>query len=135
MENLNSLNKVVNLISNAFNVGKASAPDIPPFLLILGANTRNGLSARNLAANTLESLQSKGEIPINDIFADGPNAISSMVLIMAEEMVKHIHENSKVTTIINPGSIQVLSSGTAGPLPVVAQGTNVNIIQAKGIMQ
>jgi len=135
MEDINTLDKVINIISSAFNVGEKPVPDIPPFLLTLGANNRLGLSPRNLAANTIERLESKGSIPTNDIFADGPNAISDMVLIMAEEMVKHLQENGKITTIINPGSIQVLSTGSAGPVPVTTQGSNITITTVKGVIQ
>ncbi len=133
--NLSSISNVLKLILNAFNMVKRPANDIPPFLLLSGAKMKPGMSGRELAANTISRMESEAGIPMGDIFDDGPNAITSAVLIAAQEQVSHIQQNAKITTVIDPGAIQVTATGSAGPIPVVVQGSNVTLGKGNGVVQ
>jgi hypothetical protein len=130
-----SINDILKILNSAFSVGQKPAPPIPPFLLLTGVNLRPGMSGRNLAANIISRLESDAGIQMGDIFGDDNNAMSNAVLIISEEIIKHIQENAKVSNIILPGSIQVTAIGSAGPIPVVVQGANTTLTQSNGIVQ
>ena len=132
---LNSITQVLKLLLTAFNIGQKPATSIPPFLLLAGAELKPGMSGRNLAANIISRMESESGIPMGDVFADGPNAISEAMLISSQEQVSHIQQNAKVSTIIKPGAVQVTATGSAGPIPVVVQGTNISLTQTSGIIQ
>lgn len=132
---LNSISKVLKLLLGAFNLVQKPAQTIPPFLLLAGAELRPGMSGRDLAANVISRMESDAGIPMGDIFGDGPNAISSAMLIQAQEQVSHIQTKAKVTSIIKPGSVQITAVGGNAGGPIVVQGSNVSLTQNSGILQ
>lgn len=132
---LSSISKVLKLLLGAFNLPQKPAQIIPPFLLLAGAELRPGMSGRDLAANVISRMESDAGIPMGDIFGDGPNAISSAMLIQAQEQVSHIQTKAKVTSIIKPGSVQITAVGGNAGGPIVVQGSNVSLTQNSGILQ
>lgn len=132
---LNSIGKILNVLTSAFSIGQKPATPIPPFLLLAGADLKPGMSGRNLAANIISRMESEGGIPMGDVFADGPNAIAETILIYSQEIVSHIQQNAKVTTALKPGSIQVTAAGANAGGPLVAQGANITPSQSSGIIQ
>jgi hypothetical protein len=132
---LNSITQVLKILLSAFNIGQKPATSIPPFLLLAGAELKPGMSGRNLAANIISRMESEAGIPMGDVFADGPNAVSEAMLIASQEQVSHIQQNAKVSTVIKPGAVQVTATGTAGPIPVVVQGANISLTETAGIIQ
>ena len=132
---ISSMSKVLNLLSSAFNLPRKPAPKIPPFLLLAGAELRPGMSARELAANTISRMESEAGIPMGDIFGDGPNAVKSVMLIQAEEQISHIQTKAKVSSVIKPGSVQITAVGGNAGGPIVVQGSNTSITETSGIMQ
>jgi hypothetical protein len=131
---LSSISRVLNLLLNAFNLPKKPAPTIPPFLLLAGAELRPGMSARDLSANIISKMESKGGTPMGDIFGDGPNAITATMLIQSEEQIKHIQTKAKVSSIIKPGSVQITVVGSNAGGPLVATGSNTTMTENSGIM-
>lgn len=132
---LSSISKILKLILGAFNLPQKPAPTIPPFLLLVGAELRPGMSARDLSANIISRLEADAGVPMGDIFGDGPNAISSAMLIQAQEQVSHIQTKAKISTVIKPGAIQITAVGGNAGGPIVVQGSNVSITQNSGVVQ
>jgi hypothetical protein len=132
---LGSISKVLKLLLGAFNLSQKPAQIIPPFLLLAGAELRPGMSGRDLAANVISRMEADAGIPMGDIFGDGPNAISSAMLIQAQEQVSHIQTKAKVTSVIKPGSVQITAVGGNAGGPIVVQGSNVSLTQNSGILQ
>jgi hypothetical protein len=133
LSGLSSISKILNILSGIFDKTKKPAPNVPSFLLF-GAELRPGMSARDLAANTISRMESEAGIPMGDIFGDGPNAITEAVLLQAEEQIKHIQTKAKVNTVIKPGSIQLTGVGANAGGPVVIQGSNITPTQNTGIL-
>ena len=132
---LSSISQVLKLLLGAFNLVQKPAQTIPPFLLLAGAELRPGMSGRDLAANVISRMESDAGIPMGDIFGDGPNAISSAMLIQAQEQISHIQTKAKVTSVIKPGSVQITAVGGNAGGPIVVQGSNVSLTQNSGILQ
>lgn len=132
---LTSITKVLDIILGAFNLTKSPANDIPPFLLLAGAKLKPGMSARNLSANIISRMESDIGIPMGDVFADGPNAIASTMLVQAQEQVSHIQQNARVSSAISPGSILVKGVGTSIAGPVSFDGSNITTTGLNGVIQ
>lgn len=132
---LSSISKILNILLGAFNMMQKPTQNVPPFLLLAGAELRPGMSARDLAANVISRMESDAGIPMGDIFGDGPNAIASAMLIQAQEQVSHIQTKAKVNTVLKPGSIQITAVGGNAGGPIVVQGSNTSITQNTGILQ
>jgi len=132
---LTSISQVLKLLLGAFSLMQKPAQTIPPFLLLAGAEMRPGMSGRDLAANVISRMESDAGIPMGDIFGDGPNAISSAMLIQAQEQISHIQTKAKVTSVIKPGSVQITAVGGNAGGPIVVQGSNVSLTQNSGILQ
>lgn len=129
---LTSISSILNILLGAFSIFQKSAQTVPPPLMLIGKNVRPGMSARNLAARTISRLESEGGIAMGNIFSDGPNGNSLMIKTVAEEFVSMIQTEMVVETNVSPGAIQITATGTAGPIPVVVQGSNTGTFQAKG---
>lgn len=131
---LSSISKVLNLLLSAFNLPRKPYPKIPPFLLLVGAELRPGMSGRELAANIISKMESEVGVPMGDIFGDGPNAVKSLILLQSNENVKHITENGKVSAALGPGTVQMTAVGANAGGPVFVQGSNTSIASFSGII-
>ena len=129
---LSSISKVLKMVLGVFNLGQKPAQTIPPFLMLVGAELKSGMSARELAANVISRMESEAGIPMGDIFGDGPNAISEAVLIQSQEHISHIQQKASIQTVIKPGSVQVTAVGANAGGPVVVQGSNATPTGVKG---
>jgi hypothetical protein len=121
---VSSLSSILNVILSAFRLAQKPAQPIPPPLLLIGKNLRPGMSARNLTARKLSRVEADAGVPVGDVFADGPNKLAQQTRIEDEELVTMLQTEAKVDVALDPGIIQVTSTGFAGPIPVVAQGAN-----------
>jgi hypothetical protein len=133
--NLSSISKILNILLGVFSMMQKPAQNVPPFLLLVGAELRPGMSARDLAANVISRMESDAGIPMGNIFGDGPNAMASAALIQAQEQISHIQTKAKVNTVIKPGAIQITAVGGNAGGPIVVQGANVSLTQNTGILQ
>jgi len=129
---LTSVSSILDVLAASFNVIQKPAKIIPPPLLLIGKRLRPGMSARNLAARTIARLESEGGLPMGDVFSDGPNKEALKVKIMAEELITMIQTEAKVDIAIDPGAIQITAAGSAGPIPVVVQGSNILFVSGGG---
>jgi hypothetical protein len=131
---LSSISKVLDLLLSAFNLPRKPAPKIPPFLLLIGAELRPGMSGRELAANIISKMESEAGIPMGDIFGDGPNGVKSLILLQANESVNHIQTKGRVSSVIKPGSVKITVVGGNAGGPIVATGSNTSITENLGIL-
>ena len=129
---LSSISRVLNLLLNAFNLPKKPAPTIPPFLLLAGIELRPGMSARDLSANIISKMESEVGVPMGDIFADGPNAITAAILTQSNEQIKHIQTKGVVTSVLGLNTLQVTVAGANAGGPFLASGSNSAIATFKG---
>jgi hypothetical protein len=131
---LSSISKVLKLLLSAFNLPQKPYPKIPPFLLLIGAELRPGLSGRELAANIISKMESEAGVPMGDIFGDGPNAVKSLILLQSDENMKHIQENGVVSAAFGPGSVQVAVVGANAGGSFFATGSNTSIGEVRGTL-
>lgn len=130
-----SMSNILNILSKLFGGLNEPVQQIPPPLLLIGSKLRPGMSARNLAGRSISRIDSEANIPMGNIFLDGENNQAKQVLIECEEIVNMIQTESKVEVVIDPGSIQITSSGSAGPIPVITQGSNITYVSGAGGIQ
>ena len=132
---LSSMSNILSIITGVFGIMNRPAEQIPPPLLLIGKNLRPGMSARNLAGRTISRVDSEANIPMGDIFLDGQNNQAKQIRIESEEIVSMIQTEAKVEVVIDPGAIQITSTGSAGPIPVVTQGSNILYVSGGGGIQ
>lgn len=132
---LTSISSILSIILGLFRSIQKPAQTIPPPLALIGNKLKPGMSARNLTARTLSRLESEYGIPVGDVFSDGPNRLVATIKTDHEEFVSMIQTEASVYGSLDPGSIQITGTGTAGPIPVVIQGSNINIPSFKAGIQ
>jgi hypothetical protein len=132
--NLSSINGVINLILSAFKLPQPPVEPLPPPLIMVGANLRPGISAKEIASRII-SRQSEAGLPVGDIFADGPNSNEAMLVIQMEEIINSLLNESVVNVVISPGvRITGVGVGNLGA-PVVIQGVTTAIGIGNGIIR
>lgn len=121
-------------IEKTFSTVRPALKFIPPLLLLCEIKNRPGLSAIALTTAIIRRLPEAGiETGVNP---DGlPNKIGQFVRIIAEETIKEIKDNARVTTVVEPGSIVAFGTGEGptGPVPVTT--TNTVVSQVLGILE
>jgi len=134
MANVSSMTKVINSLKAAFNVPRTPITQLPPQLLVVGANLRPGLSARNIASRVI-ARQTEAGAPAGDIFSENSNIMESMMVIMAEEIISALQLEAKIEIAIPPG-VQVITTGV-GNLggPIISQGVTSNIASGNGVIR
>lgn len=135
MSDVSSISNVLQILSAAFKLQSTPATPIPPPLLMIGAQLRPGLSARNIASRII-SRQSEAGAPAGDIFSEDNNVSEAMETIRVQEIISAILTESKVEVTVQPGSIQTTSLGVGNyGAPVSSTGMNTNIVSADGIIR
>jgi hypothetical protein len=129
-----SIGNILQIIQSVFSLMKQPADTIPPPLLFIGAKLRPGLSARDMAARVISRF-SESDAVNGEIFQEGNNVMTALMVITMEEIVNAIQTEAKVTTIIDPGAIIINASGANAGGPVTVVGTNINIPSAQGVVQ
>jgi hypothetical protein len=121
-------------IEKAFSGIRPALKMIPPLLLICELYRRPGLSAIALTSAIIRRLPEAGiETGVN---ADGsPNKINGFVRIISEEIVKEFKDNARVTSVIEPGIIMSIGTGSNAGGPVVVTSTNPTITRTLGIIE
>ena len=121
-------------IEKAFSGIRPALKMIPPLLLICELYRRPGLSAIALTSAIIRRLPEAGiETGVN---ADGsPNKINGFVRIISEEIVKEFKDNARVTSIIEPGIIMSIGTGSNSGGPVVVTSTNSMIARTLGLIE
>ena len=121
-------------IEKAFSGIRPALKMIPPLLLICELYRRPGLSAIALTSAIIRRLPEAGiETGVN---ADGsPNKINGFVRIISEEIVKEFKDNARVTSVIEPGIIMSIGTGSNAGGPVVVTSTNSMIARTLGLIE
>lgn len=129
-----SISNILGIISSAFKIQVTPATPIPPPLLMIGAELRPGLSARNIASRIIQR-QSEAGAPQGDIFSEDNNISEAMETIRVQEIVNAIQTEAKVEITIPPG-VQTASVGVGNyGAPVISQGATINIASGDGIIR
>lgn len=132
--NLNTITNIVNLISAAFSVPQAPVIALPPALIISGSRLRPGLSKLSIKSNIISRL-SEADLPVGDVFADGPNSTELMISIIVDTIVDSILNEAVVNVAIQPGvRVTTIGVGNLGA-PVVSQGATTSIAVGNGIIR
>jgi hypothetical protein len=134
--NLSDISSVINILKifGSPTFGIEPQIPIPPPLLLVGANLRPGMSARNLSKNLISRLEQRG-IPMGvDVFGGEDNLFAIAITEIAEEMLDEIRLNGKVDIVIPPGTIQVTAVGANAGGPILVQGANTIISSGNGII-
>jgi|TARA_R110000796_G_scaffold59710_4_gene137855 hypothetical protein len=134
MANVSSMKKVIDSLKAAFNIPRTPLTILPPQLLVVGANLRPGLSARNIASRVI-ARQTEAGAPAGDIFSENNNIMESMMVVMAEEIISALQLEAKIEVVIPPG-VQVTTSGV-GNLggPIISLGATTNIASGAGVIR
>lgn len=128
------INKIADGIKAAFKAVRSPLSPIPPLLLMCEVTQRSGLSAIALTSAVIRRLPEAGiETGVN---ADGsPNKINQFIRILCEEVITEIKDNSKVTCVLQPGTLNSVGTGGNAAGPVVVTSYNTIPLNIMGIIQ
>lgn len=135
MENVDfsDIEQLLAYLNSFLDKGISKPSNIPPPLILLGAENKKGLSIRDITKEILNKRQKLG-LPVS-LLPDGSESLADKGLyIIVETIVEHIIKNAKVTVVI-PAGVPVTSNGFAGAIPVVTQGVTTSYAIGKGIIQ
>lgn len=128
-----TIKTIINTFTNAFKKAKTPATAIAAPLISAGVKFRPGLLASDVAARVVSRQAETGAISGNNM--DGSQNISEMMeFIRVEEIVKAILTEAKITIVIPPGGLSVISNGANTGGPVVSNGSNITFIIGEGII-
>lgn len=128
------IENISNGIEKAFSAVRPALKFIPPLLLLCEIKSRPGLSAIALTTAIIRRLPEAG-IKTEKNPDGSDNKINQFVRIIAEETIKEIKDNARVTTVIEPGSVITNGSGANAGGPVVVISTNTMVSQVLGIIE
>ena len=126
-----SIGNILKILQSIFSIMKLPADTLPPPLLFLGAKMRPGLSARDMAARVISRF-SESDAVNGEIFQEGNNVMTALMVITMEEIVNAIQTEAKVSVVIDPGAMIINASGANAAGIVNSSGTNVNITAGAG---
>jgi len=128
------IDKIADAINMAFSNVRQPLGDIPPLLLLCEVHQRPGISAISLASSIIKRLPEAGiETGVN---VDGsPNKINQFVRVLCEEVVQELKDNTKITCVIEPGTINSTGTGGSAAGPVVVNSVNTIPVNTMGILQ
>lgn len=130
---MGTVENIIQTIQASISQSKAKSKDIPTPLILIGANNKSGLSAREIAKEIIIRQQEAGA-PIGPL-PDGSDSITEkMEVIRAEVLIKHLIQNAKITVVV-PAGISLTATGANSGGPVVVKGLTDRFVAAKGIIQ
>jgi len=133
-DDFSSIGNIINLIMGAFDAPEEPLPPLPPQLLLLGSNTRPGLSPRGVASRIIARQVDAGA-PVGNLFTENGNISELMELIRIEEIIKALQMTSKIEVVIPPGvQVTTIGVGNLGG-PVISQGATTNIAIGTGVIR
>lgn len=128
------ITNLLSTIKNTLDSVKLPAIPVPPYLLNMGAPLRSGISPAMVAVKVI-SKQSEAGAPYGPNEDGSANIAEAMERIRVETIVEALKNDAQVQIAIPPGAISVLAEGETAAGPVIVRGTNVNIVNAFGIIQ
>jgi hypothetical protein len=127
------IKKVIELVTSAFNMPSTPLTPIPPPLLLTGAGSRSGLSARNVASRII-SRQSEAGAPVGPLTDGSANISEAMEVIRVEEIINALITEAKIEIIVPPG-VPVSTAGANIAGPVISQGATTSYGQGSGVIR
>lgn len=121
-------------IKNTLDSVKMPAIPVPPYLINMGAPLRSGISPAMVAVKVI-SKQSEAGAPYGPNEDGSANIAEAMERIRVETIVDALKNDAQVQITIPPGAISIIGKGESAAGPVVVEGTNINIVNAFGIIQ
>ena len=122
------------LIKALFTKVRGSAPQIPPMLMALGGPQRPGLSTVISVGNIVKALTKHG-IPTEAAEDGSENKTVAVVIAIVEEIYRALHQDANTQIAIQPGAINVITSGANIGGPMISQGINTNFATGTAIIQ
>jgi hypothetical protein len=124
---LNGINKILKLQNAGGNT------TVPTPLILVGGQTRPGLSATKIASTIIQR-KSEAGLPIGTLPSGGESPDEIMERIRIEEIIKAIQQDAKITIAIPPGT--TLSAAGASPSgPVTVFGSTITLTTGFGVIQ
>lgn len=129
------IDKIATAVNGALSALRPPVVPIPPILLLCEIIDRPGLSAISLTSAIIARLPEIG-IPTG-VNPDGSaNMICQYTRIVAEEIIKEFQNNGVIDCAIQPGTINVVGSGTAaGIAPVAVTAVNTLPSSVRGVLR
>lgn len=124
---LDGINKILKLQ----NAGGTTT--VPTPLILVGAQTRPGLSAIKIA-NTIIQRKSEAGLPIGALPSGAVSPDEIMERIRIEEIIKAIQQDAKLTVAIPPGTT-LSAAGASAAGPVTVFGSTITITTGYGVIQ
>lgn len=124
---LSAFNKIMKLQNAGGNT------TVPTPLILIGGQTRPGLSATKIASTIIQR-KSEAGLPIGALPSGGVSPDEIMERIRIEEIIKAIQQDAKITIAIPPGT--TLSASGASPSgPVTVFGSTITLTTGYGVIQ
>lgn len=132
LKKLGGITTIIGLIIGAFKLKFKPSTPLPPPLIYVGAQTRQGLSSQQIASRIISRQQEAGA-PVGTLPDGSDNVSERMEKIRIEEITNAILTESKMDIVIPPG-IPITGIGSNAGGPVVIQGATTNFASGKGII-
>jgi hypothetical protein len=130
----NTIQNIASRVSKIFEIAQPPAQVVPPFMNVMGASLRPGLSAKLIASRIIKRRSEAGAI--TGPAPDGTQNVSEAeIVIMIEEIVNALCFEAKIDVAFAPGSILVTASGANGGGPVLVTGSNISTPGGTAILQ
>ena len=129
-----NITSITSPIKAIFSKVRGSAPQIPPMLMALGGPQRPGLSTVISVGNIVKALTKHG-IPTEAAEDGSENKTVAVVIAIVEEIYRALHQDANAQIAIQPGAINVITSGANSGGPMISQGINTNYANGTAIIQ
>lgn len=106
---------------------------VPTPLILVGAQTRPGLSAIKIASTIIQR-KSEAGLPIGALPSGAVSPDEIMERIRVEEIIKAIQQDAKLTVAIPPGTT-LTAAGASAAGPVTVFGSTITITTGYGVIQ
>lgn len=124
---LSAINKILKLQNAGSNT------TIPTPLILVGGQTRPGLSATKIASTIIQR-KSEAGLPIGTLPSGSEAPDEIMERIRIEEIVKAIQQDAKITIAIPPGTT-LTAAGASPSGPVTVFGSTITLTTGYGVIQ
>lgn len=125
---------IINSIKSAFNLTRPKAPQLPAPVMAIAAIQREGMSTIQSTSNIAVELAKHG-IPTEPAEDGSENQTMVMITAIVNEILRAIREDANIQVAFKPGDISVLTTGSNGGGPMIAQGININFPQGTAVIQ
>lgn len=121
-------------IKALFSKVRGPALQIPPMLMALGGPQRPGLSTVVSVGNIVKAMNKHG-IPTGPAEDGDENKSLVVIIAIVEEIYRALHQDANAQIAIQPGAINVITSGENSGGPMISQGINTNFATGTAIIQ